>query len=137
MKKLIIMLFAFGLSLTASAQRFGTTKKDDNTGRVLTYAYSSVTFAAVSYHKVNAFETFLNIGKLTAAHTDSINVTNAKVCDKVTLMYLCDTLTAGRVVTFGTNFKSAGTFTIAKNKRGSATFIFDGVYWVENSRAKE
>lgn len=141
MKKFLALLALFAFANLAIAQstspRFSTTKNGDNTGRVLVYNYAPITFANVLYETPNAFETTYKIGTLTHALTDSMSVTKAHVCDLVTFLFLCDTLTAGRVVTFGTNLKSAGTLTVAKNKRASATFVFDGVYWVERSRAKE
>lgn len=43
--------------------------------------------------------------------------------------------TAGNVITFGTNFKSTGTYTLATaNKYYSATFVSDGTYLIELSR---
>lgn len=140
MKKLfsiisIVCLFAF--VNTANAQRFGTGKNNDKTGRVMTYDYSAVSYAAVLHHKPNASETFYKIGKLTGALTDSISIKNAKVCDKVVLMFECDTLTAGRVVTFGTNYVSAGTLTVDKNQKATISFVFDGVAFIETSRAKQ
>lgn len=138
MKKLFsIISIVCLLAFTASAQRFGTAKNQDKTGRVMTYDYSAVTFASVLHHKPNASETFYKIGKLTGALTDSISITNAKVCDKVVLMFECDTLTAGRVVTFGTNYVSAGTLTVDKNQKATISFVFDGVAFVETSRAKQ
>lgn len=43
--------------------------------------------------------------------------------------------TAGNVITFGTNFKSTGTYTLASaSKYYVACFISNGTYWIERSR---
>jgi hypothetical protein len=43
--------------------------------------------------------------------------------------------TAGNVITFGTNFKSTGTYTLATaNRYYSAVFVSDGASMVELSR---
>lgn len=116
----------------------GGPPQNDNTGRILTYAVVTVTTTtatAVSYQKPNAFETIIQVGTLQRALTDSLSVKNAYVGDRVTFVFTADTLTAGRVVTFGNNIKSAGTLTVAKSKKATASFQFDGVAWIERGRA--
>ena len=44
--------------------------------------------------------------------------------------------TAGNVITFGTNFKSTGTYTLASaSKYYVANFVSNGTYFIEAGRA--
>jgi hypothetical protein len=137
MKKILSVILLVGLFSAAQAQRFGTTPSHDNTGRKLTYAYSAPAFASTKYLTPNASWTYYNMGKLTGAQTDSLSTANAQLGDVVIYSFLCDTLTAGRVVTFSGHNAVSGTLTIAKNKRGAITFIYDGAYWVATGREKQ
>lgn len=142
MKKLFLLaiLFISVSCLTAQsiAPRWGSgPPTNDNTGRVLTYIKLTKSFASTVYVLPNAFETIVSMGSLTGAQVDSASVTNAYFGDKLIYCFAADTLTAGRVVTFSGALKSAGTFTIAKSKKGTITFVFDGVAWIEEARAKQ
>lgn len=141
MKK-IISLIALTLIVTfATAQsttpRFGTTSANDNTGRVLTYGYINVnlsTAQASAYQIPNYYFTTIRVQTLTHALTDSVAVTYAHLGDHIEFVFTADTLTAGRVVTFGNHLKSAGTLTVAKSKKATAVFVFDGTAWIEEDR---
>jgi len=142
MKKFLLLsaLFAFSLCMNAqiTTPRFGTTKNKDNTGRVLTYKYESVTYTATDTVVANAYETIWKMGTLTGAQTLRATVTNCHVGDKLEIMFTCDTLTAGRVVTFSTGFVvSASTLTVDASQKATISFIFDGVAWIETARAKQ
>lgn len=141
MKKLFSLLFLMAFTIAMVAQsttpRFGTTSKDDNTGRVLTYAYKNVELAASqasAYQIPNAYFTTIRVQTLTHALTDSVAVTYAHLGDHIEFIFTADTLTAGRVVTFGNHLKSAGTLTVAKSKKATAVFVFDGTAWIEEDR---
>ncbi len=147
MKKIIALLAIVAFTINVNAQstspRWGSgNPQNDNTGRILTYANLSVTTAStttVAYQKPNAWKTVIKVGKLTRALTDSLSVSNAYLGDEVTFIFSADTLTAGRVVTFGNNIRSAGTLTVPNSKssrsgEATATFVFDRVYWTEKSR---
>jgi len=143
MKKLlvsIVSLLAFAIMANCqdTIPRFGTTAGNDNTGRVITYAYThylTTSATAVLYQKPHCSVTIYKIDSLRHALTDSLSVSRAKLGDRVTFIFACDSLTAGRVVTFGNHIKSAGTLTVTKKKKATATFIFDGVAWIEENRA--
>ena len=142
MKKIFTVLAIIGMVFTLSAQittpRFGTTAGRDNTGRVTTYAYSAPVYAATYTVNANASETFVKMGTLTGAQTVTANVTNSHVADKLVFMFTADTLTAGRVVTFSTNIVyTAATFTVDASQKATASFVFDGVKWIETGRAKQ
>jgi hypothetical protein len=141
MKKIILLSLILSISLLVDAQsivpRFGITANSDNTGRSLTYFFQSFTTTsntAVLYQKPHGYETIYQIGTLKRALTDSLSITNSYVGDKVYFIFVADTLTAGRVVTFGNHTKSSGTLTVPRSKKATAVFIFDGTIWVELDR---
>lgn len=135
---MIAMLFSVAVFAQSTSPRWGGgPPQNDNTGRILTYAVITVTTTTattVSYQKPNAYETVIIVGTVAHALTDSLSVSNAFVGDNVTFVFTGDTLTAGRVVTFGNHIKSVGTLTVPKSKKATATFIFDGVAWIETGR---
>ncbi len=147
MKNIIAFLF-LALTLTVSAQhtvpRFGTSANECYNGGCLQYKFQSVTTTtatSVSYQRPSAYYTLIKVGTLTHALTDSLSTASAYDGDIVDFIFYADTLTAGRVVTFGNNIKSAGTLTVPNSKsshsgRATARFIYDakGVYWTELSR---
>jgi|ERR1700751_210320 len=147
MKKLfsiiaILGLFVLNTNAQSTTPRFGITPNADNTYRTLTNGYASVTTTtatAVLVQRPRHFNTIYKIGTLTHALTDSMYVTDAFVGDQVTFIFNADTLTAGRVVTFGNHIASAGTLTVPNSKsshsgEATITFIFDGVRWTEKGR---
>ena len=139
-KTLLVLTFIMALAYSASAQRFGTGGKyEDNTARNLTYAsLTGVTLASTDSITPKTFESFYSFSALTAAKTLKGKTTNAKLWDKATLEFTCDTLTAGRIVTFSTGFvttTSGNTMTVKKSKKALIVFLFDGVAWVEESRS--
>jgi hypothetical protein len=144
MKKLISILligvvFACSIAAQSTTPRFGTTGNVDNTGRALNWKYITTTptsSTATLTQNPNAYTTIIKIGPLRHALSDSLSATKAYVGDEVIFLFESDTLTAGRVVTFNSNaIKSAGTLTVTKSKKATVTFIFDGVIWIEKSRA--
>lgn len=145
MKKLFSLIAFVGCLLIGthleaqhSVPRFGILKNEGNTGASLTYKYQTITTTtatAVLYQAPNAWETVIKIGTLTHALTDSLKTAGAWVGDRVIFIFTADTLTAGRVVTFGNNIKSTGTLTVPRSKKATARFVFDGVAWLEESRA--
>ena len=131
----LVALFATNVNAQSTTPRWGSgPPTNDNTGRVLTYNVISVvtnTATAVAYQKPNAWKTVIHVGTLTHALTDSLSIANAYDGDEVTFVFSADTLTAGRVVTFGNHLYSAGTLTVPNSKSShsgtaTATFIYDG-----------
>lgn len=138
MKKIFLIAVVSLLTITANAQRFS-----NNSGYLPSSASYSVVFATDSISP-NSGESFYQFGTLTAAKTITIKSNSAKKWDKVTIEFTCDTLTAGRVVTFntGTNPKallwttsSGNTMTVKASKKALISFIFDGTYWCEDRRS--
>lgn len=140
MKKILFLsLFCIGLMATsANAQRFGTTANADNTGRTLTYAYSTKTYATPMTLKPNASQTWFSVDSLTGVLTVNLSTSYAQKCDEVTLVFVSDSASAGHVVTFGTGIApSATTLTVDKNQRATWTGVFMKGIWIEKARAKE
>lgn len=134
MKKFITLSFALLMFvLNSDAQRFGTTKGRDNTGRVLTYAVLAPAYSATVTVAPSNYQTIIKPATLTGACTINATETNSKYCDIIRFIFTSDA--TGRVVTFGTNFVSAGTLTLVASKQATATFIYDGANYVELSRA--
>ena len=113
--------------------RFGITPNDDNTGRVITYSYYNPAYAATLLVAPNDSSTSYIVQELTGALTINASLGTALPLDVITFLFNADT--SNRVVTFGTGFSSAGTLTVTASKKGSASFVFDGVSFVERSRA--
>lgn len=135
MKKLVSILFLFAFVLFASAQytspRFGVLANQDNTGRVLTYAYQTPTFSSSKVITCNAYETTVKMGTLTGAQTLTANVTSCHAGDKLNLLLTDDG--SGRVVTFSTGFASGGNITMGSSAKASLYFVFNGVGWFQLS----
>lgn len=134
------------ITLSVSAQRWSNAP-GDNTGRQLTFADKTVTITGHDSITPGASYTYYNFSTLTSADTILIRQHSAKKYDKVILNFLCDTLTAGRVVTIvaaGTGgynkawtTSSGNTMTVKKSKHAQWVFEFNGTYWGEVSRAIE
>lgn len=138
MKK-IILLSIFAFSLSASAQiatpRFGTTAGRDNTGRVLTYGYSEPAYAATITVVPNRFETIYKVATLTGNASIVSTVTNAHVGDRIVFLFTADA--TSRTVTFSTGMIPSATLVVDISEKASATFIFNGTAFMEQSRAKQ
>lgn len=112
--------------------RFGITKNEDNTGRVLTNDYRKPAYIATLSVNLNASKTFVEPAQLTGAMTVNAVVTNTQEYDEVQFIFSADA--TNRIVTFGTNFKTSGTLTVVASKYGTVKFVFDGTYWIEVAR---
>ena len=115
--------------------RFGLTKSDDNTGRVLNFAKLTPAYAASVTIVPNAFKTFVLPADLTGALSLVATVTSSQDCDELVCVFKASA--ANRIVTFSTGFASAGTLTVLSGKSGSVSFIFNGTAFVEKGRALE
>lgn len=133
MKKFLSILMLLTVTLFASGQyttpRFGVLKNQDNTGRVLTYAYQAPAFSTPLAITCNAYETTVKIGTLTGALTLTAPVTACHLGDKLNLLLTDDG--SGRVVTFSTGFASGGNITLGASQKVSIYFVFNGVGWYQ------
>lgn len=113
--------------------RFGLTKNEDNTGRVLTYAKVAPAYAASIALVPNASKTFALPANLTGALTLTSVLTSSQLCDELVCVFKA---TGGtRVVTFSTGFASVGTLSVPSGKLASVSFVFNGETFVEVGRA--
>lgn len=131
---LCIAGFMFGQS---TAPRFGTAVNQDNTGRVLTYAYHSITDAAGADTAIispNAYSTIYKIACLDSLVLGNPNVSTSYLGDNITL--IATSTTGTPLIRFtGANWKvSVDSLHLSTHLRAVLKFVFDGTKWVEESR---
>jgi hypothetical protein len=139
MKKLFCLLFFVAITVASFAQsvtpRYGTAKNQDNTGRVLTYNYLSVTDATGADSTVsfpNAYQTTYTVSMRDSLTFKQPNVTTSYATDKIEIIAIG---ASGTILKFyGSYWKSSGSATLSTNGRAVVDFVFDGTYWVETNR---
>jgi hypothetical protein len=140
MKKLLfaILLFAgFGSMAQHTVPRFGTTAGKDNTFRLLTNGYTTITDAAgtldtviINPHYYNNTYRIVLVDSVTLGNPV---VTNSWAGDNLT--FIVSTAAGSHVLYFlGSNWITAGTATMTTRLRSVIRFIFDGAKWVETGR---
>lgn len=147
MKKFIFMMVAvlitaatFGQSTTP---RFGNSAGKDNTARIMQYKVITTADAAGADTvklRPNAWTTIVR-PSAALIPSDSIQYQikdNTKSCtgDQIQFFFLAGAGTC-KVKFVGTNWKTgSGTTTLSMTTgtRATITFLFDGVYWIEQSR---
>jgi|GEM_PF-2368528 len=144
MKKIFLIATLAIFTLTASAQRWQNAPAD-NTGRNLTFLSITKSLSSTDSIKPCGSESFYKFNAITAAKTLIIKTTEAKLWDRVTVEFTCDTLTPGRVVTFSTGTganintlwtsSSGNTITVKTSKKAVVTFLYDGTAWSEEKRS--
>lgn len=137
MKKFIFSLIAIVFALSVSAQqtrpRFGVTKNEDNTGRVVTYGYLAPTVTATTVIAPNKYDNLYVLSTGTISPVVNFTTTASYVGDRVTIITLATGATS--TVTLGGNvLTSASTYTVASTKKSTIQFVFDGSKFVEISR---
>lgn len=132
----LISIFAFSIvNAQSTSPRTGLGSNNDQTGRVLTWKYQSVSDVAGSDSIILATNAYNHTVRL--ALTDSIFFKNPNVknCFAADRLFIVASGASGTKVKFAsTNFISAGTATLSSSGRAVITFIFDGSKWVESSR---
>ncbi|RYD57285.1 MAG: hypothetical protein EOP56_08220 [Sphingobacteriales bacterium] len=120
----------------ANTSRFPGGFNNDNTSRIITNEVLNRTYAASVAINAREANTLVNVGQLTGALSLTIGTGSTSsapyIGDVVRFLFSADG--TGRVVTFSTGFQSAGNLTVAANKYGSASFMFNGATWVETGR---
>lgn len=138
MKKLFSLMFLLALSASVFAQttpRFGTSAGRDNTGRVITYSYTTPAYADTVELATKHYESVVKVAALTGDAVVVASTTNAKVGDKI---YMIFNATGGaRTVTFSTGMVPSATLVVDSAQKATASFIFDGTSFIEASRAKQ
>lgn len=139
MKKFILFLFAlvaaFAVNAQSTSPRFGTVPGDDNTGRVITYKYQTVTDAAGADSttlRPSAGVTIVRVALTDSLYFKSPNVKASYAGD--ILRVVASGASGNKVKFAGTNFITAGTATLSSSGRAVVSLIFDGAKWVEFAR---
>lgn len=152
MKKLFLIatlaLFASCISAQSTTPRFGITKNQDNTGRVLTYGANTITATSVivSFVPSNKYYNLITLASTSLSPTFNATTTNAALGDNVDLLVLANS-TGARVITFSTNIigntaltytvlgTSSTTVALPASKQALFSFKFDGAkfVWVSQS----
>lgn len=140
MKKFIflMLLTISGLAVIAqsTSPRFGTAKNQDNTGRVLTYTYVSVTDAAGADSVTAtpaAFETIYRVSLTDSLTMSQPVVTKSYAGDNITIIASAASGTP-KLKFYGSYWQTAGTATLSTGLRAVIKLVFDGSKWVEASR---
>ena len=153
MKKLFSILFLLAFTFSVSAQitapRFGTTKSQDNTGRVLTYAVVTTTdVTAATLDTIvltpNAFETLvcMKTGTVMTDLADSVcykfssTNTTYKLGDQVVITVSKGT-GAGKIKFGGSQYilsTASAAVALAANKSLIMRFRWNGSKWIEEAR---
>lgn len=122
-----------------NSPRFKVQENTDNT-----HARLAEDFIEYAYAASVAITTKQRIGKTTARIAQATgaltltagvgsSTTDPRIGDELMVMASSDG--TGRVITFSTGFAAAGTLTMVANKKATATFVFDGVAWIEKCRS--
>ena len=132
---LLLCLLCVGLvSAQSNSPRFGTTKTQDNTGRVLTYGYVTATdatgFDSIKVAPKN-YETIYNL----TISTDSLRFGSPVLTQCYTgdiIKIIVSSGSTGKKLTFKSpNIVSQGTITSTTKGKAVLALIFDGAKWVE------
>lgn len=144
MKKIVFLSLFVAMASVALAQntvpRYGIATNQDNTGRVMTWKYLKPTDAAGA-DTVKLFpKAYTTVVQFTALDSLAFNVTNlaqSYVGDELEFI-VTNIAGSGHLVKFvGSNWQmgsGGAAITLTASKRANIFFVFDGTFWVENSR---
>jgi len=140
MKKAILFLFVSLITLAGYSQstspRFGTASNADNTGRVLTYKYVSITDATGADSVIatpNAWETIYRVVLKDSLTFKQPVITTSYAGDNITI--IASAASGTPFLKFsGSNWVTAGTATLSTGLRAVIRLRFDGAKWVEAGR---
>lgn len=125
---------------TTIIPRWGTGVNQDNTGRILTYRYllaTDATGADTVKLAPRAFSTIIQYSAVDSLSFSLSNVTQCYIGDELQVL-VTNSSGSGHLVKFvgtGWQFGSSGaSITLTASKRANIAFIYDGIYWVEQSR---
>lgn len=139
MKNLIILILLAFIGTTVSAQstspRFGTSSKDDNTGRVLTYAKISLTDAAGADSATLYTTNYSTVVAVALTDSFTLKSPTVKKCYYSDRLTIIATGTSGKKLKFtGSNWIATGAATLSSGGKAVINFVFDGTKWVEEAR---
>lgn len=116
--------------------RFGIIPGLDNKNLNITREIKNPTYAATL--SIATAQEFTKVEEsLTGAQTINAVIADTFACDELSFVFAADG--TNRVVTFNTNFISAGTVTVLANKFATTKFVFSSAanMWIETGRYVE
>jgi len=97
---------------------------------------STQTFSATISLPIDTSHGTTRIVACTSSTAATINASTGGTSGQMLRFIFSTDGTAGNVITFGTNFKSTGTYTLAStNKYYVINFVSNGTYFIESGRA--
>lgn len=114
--------------------RFSKEPQDGGPATIPSREIQNPTYAATLEVATVRENTKVDLALTGASTINSTDISGTYAMDEVEFVLSADT--TPRVVTFGTNFVSAGTVTVATSKNATIIFIFSSAAnaWVEKSR---
>ena len=139
MKKILLAVLLFvtvGAIAQSTTPRFGTTAGRDNTYRLLTNGYVTLTDAAGADSSALTPKYFNNIYRIVLVDSFTLKqpvVTSSFAGDQITIIISAASGTPFLKFT-GSNWITAGTATMTTRLRSVIKLVFDGAKWVETGR---
>ena len=141
MKNILIALFVicgFAASAQSTSPRFGTTAGRDNTYRVLTNTYTSVTDAAAADTTSFTPKAYHSIVRVALVDSLTFKIASTSTSYAGDRIEIIASGSSSKFLKFtGSNMLTAGTGTLSTNGRLIVTLIFDGSKWVEAYRTAQ
>ena len=140
MKKLFLILaLLVCLTTISNAQstvpRFDTTRAGDNTGRVLTYRWYTMTDATGADSlsiTPRAWLTTLPIALVDSFTLKQPSIVSSYAGDNIKI--IATGASGTKIKFYGSYWKTIGTATLSTGGRAVIDLVFDGAYWVEANR---
>jgi hypothetical protein len=129
-------LFAVGASAQSTTPRYGTGANQDNTGRILTYKYVSLTDAVGADSVIARPREYSTLYRVVLVDSFTFKqpvITSCYAGDYITIVASAASGTPKMKFT-GSNWITAGTATLSTGLRAVIRLVFDGAKWVEVSR---
>jgi hypothetical protein len=131
----LLLLSAAGFS-QSTTPRYGTSANQDNTGRILTYKYVSLTDAAGADSVIARPREYSTLYRVVLVDSFTFKqpvITSCYAGDYITIVASAASGTPKMKFT-GSNWITAGTATLSTGLRAVIRLVFDGAKWVEVSR---
>ena len=130
------LLFATAGFSQSTTPRYGTTPNQDNTGRILTFRFVTLTDAAGADSVVarpRDYETTYRVTLVDSFTFKQPVITSCYAGDYVTIIASAASGTP-KLKFIGSNWITAGSATLSTGLRAVIRLVFDGSKWVEVSR---
>lgn len=130
------LLFATAGFSQSATPRYGTTPNQDNTGRILTFRFVTLTDAAGADSVVGRPKDYETTYRVTLVDSFTFKqpvITSCYAGDYITIIASAASGTPKLKFT-GSNWITAGSATLSTGLRAVIRLVFDGAKWVEVSR---